>query len=115
MPRDLEITQQGSITGNLVSDIDALAQKVRIKLKTFLGEWPLDSTVGIPYFEQVLVRNQNSTAVEGLLISQIESTPGVNEVTEFNLTFNKATRRSNISFTATTESEVIDLDFDIGI
>jgi len=33
---------------------EAIAQAARCRLRTFLGEWFLDSSIGVPWFEQVL-------------------------------------------------------------
>ena len=35
------------------------AQQIKIALLTFFGEWEFDTSIGIPYLEQILVKTPN--------------------------------------------------------
>lgn len=39
-----------------IDDVERVAQQIKIQLLTFLGEWFLDVTHGVPYLEYVLVK-----------------------------------------------------------
>ncbi len=65
------------------SDTDAIAQAISIRLKTLAGEWFLDTTIGIPYFTEILGKKRNDRFLRHLLLSQIENTPGVRQITDF--------------------------------
>ncbi|HCU24075.1 MAG TPA: hypothetical protein DF383_03580, partial [Deltaproteobacteria bacterium] len=64
----------------LTTDIEAIRQHLLVKFRIFLGEWFLDTRVGLPYFEEIFVKNPNLAAVSELLKLEITDTPGVIEL-----------------------------------
>lgn len=94
---DLDVTN-GNVT--LVSDYDAIAQHLSIRLQTFLGEWFLDSQIGVPYFEEIFIKNPNKLVVETRFRQVIEGTPGIDSIVGFNYNFNGSTRALSVSFEA---------------
>lgn len=81
-----------------------VSQKLRIRLSFFLGEWYLNINKGIPYFESVFVKNPNISFIEDLIIFEITTCPGVEELLELNLTVEKSTRELIIDFKARLEN-----------
>lgn len=55
---------------------ESVAQKLRVRLRLFRGEWFMDTSVGVPYYTDVLGRHPLS-AVEALLRQAIVTCPGV--------------------------------------
>jgi hypothetical protein len=86
---------------------EAIAQKIRIRLRFFKGEWYLDKRQGIPYWTRVLVKNPDLPGIESMFRRVIAGTPGVAVVNRLNITFDTATRASTIAFTATTDDGVV--------
>lgn len=68
----------------LVQNSDAVAQYLRARLFTFLGEWFLDKSIGIPYFEEIFKKNINTVVVDSILKEKILTCPGIIELLEFN-------------------------------
>ena len=62
-----------------------VANKIRIRLKTFKNEWYLNINAGLPYYESILIKNPNLDYVADLYITEILGTEGVKEIDEFNL------------------------------
>lgn len=87
----------------LVEDAEAIAQEIRIGLKLFQGEWFLDQRVGMPYIQQILVKNPNLDVLQNLFVQAIESVPGVATVDDCALTLDNETRTLLVTFTATTD------------
>lgn len=88
----------------LVSGIDQISQNLNIRLRFFLGEWYLDTTVGVPYYQFFFVKNPNRIQVETFLKDEIIRTPGVIELTSFSSDFKGTTRDFSVKFSAQTES-----------
>lgn len=88
----------------LISDGDSIKQAVRARLRTLQGEWFLDTTLGVPYEQQVLVKNPNIPALSAVFRSAIETVDGVDEVTELSLNFDAAERTLEVTFKASTDT-----------
>lgn len=86
----------------------AIQQHILQRLRTFLGEWFLDNTIGIPFYQSIFVKNPSIGTVNGLFISEIIQTPGVVALTRYAFTANSANRSLDASFTALTSSGVVD-------
>lgn len=62
---------------------EIVAQRLKITLYTFLGEWFLDTALGVPYFQQVFGKNRSKNAVDVIFQNIIAADPGVIEIREF--------------------------------
>jgi hypothetical protein len=99
---DIEIDEA---TGDLVlvDGVDAIAQDCDVRLKFFLGEWYLDTRLGVPYYQQILGQKPRLTAVKGIFRKAILSTPGIRSFLEpLEITFDGPTRTLGVSFRADT-------------
>src|SRR6478752_2230488 len=72
----------------LTSDVDPrgahpVLQDILTRLRTFQGEWFLDTTIGVPYYQTILVKAPDMTAIATALKDQILSTPGVLTLNQF--------------------------------
>ena len=75
---------------------EVVAQRLSIRLKTFLGEWFLDVEYGVPYYQQILAKKTTKVAVDRIFQQQILSERGVRELVSFSSTFEN--RQYNMSF-----------------
>jgi hypothetical protein len=89
------------------SIIDWVVQKLRVKLRTFLGEWYLDTTRGLPYFK-VLEKNPNTKILEAAIKQSILEEEEVQEITQFSMTYDnsKRTLKPNFSVRVSTGETV---------
>jgi len=85
---------------SLVTGDDAIVQNLRIRFQFVLGEWFLDSRIGIPYFAEILIKNPDLTRVRGIFRQAILTTPGIDSLEEFTLDFDRAIRRLTLEFIA---------------
>lgn len=102
---NLKLATDGDLdfsTGNLqiVTGTAEIAQKVSVRLKFFLGEWFLDQRLGIPYFQQVFIKNPQFSVLNNLFRGVVVNTPGIAEVQSFSLALNSATRTLTVTFLA---------------
>lgn len=99
---DLAVSSSGDI-----SITDSVSQAIKIRLQWFAGEWKFNEELGIPYFDEVLVKGGNDFRTEQLIREQILSVDEVTEVISLTITANKAERTLTISFEAKAGSEYI--------
>lgn len=99
---DLDLSTGGL---ELITGTDEIVQKLVTRLQFFLGEWFLDARQGIPYFEDVLVKNPDLVAIQGIFREAILETPGVAALLGvIETTVDSALRILSVSFTAQLES-----------
>ena len=70
---------------SLVSGVDQIMQNIDIRMRFFLGEWFLDVNAGLPYYTNVLKKDFEVGLLESSFKAQILGTPGVNNLSEFDL------------------------------
>jgi hypothetical protein len=78
-------------------------QRIAISLDIFLGEWFLDIRIGVPYHRDILIKNPNPEVVRSVFRKALLLVPGIVEVTEIEVTLNKATRAGRVDFVAVYE------------
>ncbi len=107
---DLYLDSTGSTTS--VTGREAIAQHVLIRLRFFLGEWHLDRREGVPYWQQILVRNPDMAAVTEAFRQTVARTPGIASVRTLVLALDGPSRTLTISRleAVTTEGEAITQD-----
>lgn len=107
---DLEIGEE-SFDLSLVGDTDLTeytAQKLKIRLWFFLGEWFLDTAEGTPFYQEILVKNPRVPRIETLLKARILESPNIESLESFASEYDNARRRFDVQFEAkTTEGEPI--------
>jgi hypothetical protein len=100
-----------SIGLELVDGTDAIAQHLLIRLRFVQGEYFLDTRRGIPYFEDILIKNPDLLAIRAIFREAIRETPGVISITRFDMFVNTATRRLRTDFTVLVTTQTEPLDF----
>jgi len=98
---DLKLSGSGDIIlANSVS------QKIKIRIRWFLGEWRWNREVGLPYFENLFQKRPDTPYFENLVKNELLA---VDEVTDavVTITSDPVTRKARIQFTAYTEMEAI--------
>lgn len=99
---DLYVSPQGDIAlGNSV------AQKIRIRLLWFEGEWRWDVDEGLPYMSDLLIKNPDIDTFESMVRSKIFEVEEVTDVREVLIAYDRQTRIATIRYTALTDYETI--------
>lgn len=63
--------------------VDDLAQRLQIRLNTFQGEWFMDSTLGIDYFNRVFGKNRSKTAIDAIMQAEILKEPDALQIVSY--------------------------------
>lgn len=83
----------------LTDSIDLARQRLKQRLLTILGEWFLDESIGIPYFQEIFKKGVNESRVRSLFLSVIKNTENINKIEFFDLDFTESTRTLTVNFT----------------
>lgn len=109
--RDLKLADEGAgdlVIENgdlaLVADEPAVRQAINIGLRFYQGEWFLDETAGIPWFERVFIKGANYNEVRQWIRLTILAVPDVRDVTSTTFAYARATRELSVNFIVTTTS-----------
>ena len=95
-----------SKTGDLVLE-DSVAQKIRIRLLWFEGEWRWNREEGMPYFDRLLIKNPDLDSFESVVRGRIFEVEEVTDVKNVEISFDRKTRNAVIRFVAQTDQETI--------
>lgn len=101
---DLMIKDQKLV---IVDGINQKAQQIKVVLLTFLGEWFLDTTIGLPYFDEVLVKNPERSRIQSIFRRKIMGVKGVLGVERLSLDFDLRERTLFVAFSARTRDGVV--------
>ena len=93
----------------LVTDIDLIRQRIKQRLLTILGEWFLNTQIGLPWFRELNKKRTSEARVRALLIRQIRETEGVTDISRFELEFDSQSRTLAVSFAVVTPSGALEM------
>ena len=100
----------------IIFGIDAIVQAIKTRLLFFLGEWFLDNTAGVPWFDSVLKKGVDPKEIASLIKTEILQTEGVNSLLFFDLDFQALPRTLTVMFRVDTiEGETGEIPFDFTI
>ena len=91
----------------LIDNAERVAQQIKVKLLTFLGEWFLDTTWGVPYLEYILVKQPNQELIKQILSEQILSVDDVKSLNALELDYQVKVRTLIIGYEVSTEYGLI--------
>lgn len=83
-------------------------QDILQTLRFYFGEWFLDNTKGIPWIQQIFVKNPNEAAINAILMNSIMSVKGVISLNTYTFDFNTAARTFKVTFSVTSTAGKID-------
>lgn len=86
---------------SIVDGSDAIAQDLQQTLQVWLGEWFLNNTVGIPFKQQILVKNPNIDLVQADILNAASAVPGVATINNLALDYDVSNRSLTISMNGT--------------
>lgn len=117
-PRDFKLGTDGDLDVSsgaleLVRGTDAILQSIKCRLQFFKGECFWDRSAGIPYFEDVFVKSPDANVLQSVFRAALLETPGVLEIVDLSLSFDRATRRLSVAFNVS--SDVGELDSEVTI
>lgn len=107
---DLVITKGGDIVL-----ADSVRQAIRIRLLWFAGEWRFNTGYGIPYYDEVYIKNPNLEKIKLILSREIHNVDEVVDVQNMDIVMDKQNRVANVTFTVYTNEETFDMEVALGV
>lgn len=98
--KDILINKNGDLVVNETTGIqitDSVAQAIAIRLRWFFNEWRFAPQYGVPYFEEILVKNPNNLRVRQIIRDEILSVEEVEQLIRLDIVVTPD-RKANISF-----------------
>ncbi len=106
MPTDILLDKNGDILVSDTADITpkySVRQDVKIRLQWFFEEWRFAPEYGLPYFDEVFIKNPNLDRIAQIIREEAAKVTDVTEVRDVRVTYDKTTRSAAISFTIITD------------
>lgn len=100
---DIDLESQNM---RLTSDIngESIAQRLKITLWMFKGEYFFNEDFGVPYFQTIFVKGISREEIDTVFKSIILNVPGVIELLEYSSEFDRSTRAFSLKFKVRAES-----------
>ena len=110
---DIDITG-GVLT--LDSGSASVSQHLFIRLRTFYSEWFLDTTIGLPYFQQIMgVKNPSPILLNAIFRREILKAPGVTAVNALGFQIDSETRNLVVTASIASQDGIIDFSTELGV
>jgi hypothetical protein len=91
----------------IIHGIEAIAQRIRVRFRWFLGEWFLDQRQGVPYYAHILIKNPDPILISYVFRQVLLKTPGVASVSNFQASIDRRSRMLTVDFEATLDDGTI--------
>ncbi len=104
--------EHDSTTNNLkiVDGREEIRQIILANLETFEGEWFLDTTIGVPWFSEILQKNISLNKVDGIIIGVISSSRGVVSLLSYESSVDAKARTYSMEFVAQTAYGILNFN-----
>ena len=83
-----------------IGGAEQIAQLVKCRLLTLLGEWKQDTSLGIPWFEGIFTKTVRPADIQLTIANIIRGTAGVQQLISIELDADYRARTLTITFTA---------------
>lgn len=108
---DIDVDNRGKML-LLATKQELVKQRLQIKLKTFKGEWWLDTSFGIPYRDTgdgkaIVGKGLTKKDIDSIYIAAINEDQDVNSIEYFYSEYNSMQRIYNVSFEVRTSDELL--------
>jgi hypothetical protein len=88
----------------------SLPQRIKQKLLSFRGEWFLDETRGLPFIEEILVKDYNLSRIEAIYLQELKNIEGISEILAFDISVDDRTRKMTINIRVlSTNNETVEI------
>jgi hypothetical protein len=99
----------------MIDRADEVRQLLRSRIRTFQGEWFLDTSIGLPYHQSIFVKGTRPETVASYIKREILGCPGVLSLNEYSQDFNSQNRQLAANFRVqVTDNEILTVNEVVG-
>lgn len=109
--KDLLLGDSGDLLLDETGDIqitDSIKQAIEIRLKWFANEWKLGPEFGIPYYEEVFVKNPSELLIEEKMRDAIMSVDEVKDIVSFDMSFDIRLRKLTVTYVVSVGENLVE-------
>lgn len=99
----------------MVDGAEEIRQLLIARLQTFYGEWFLDTSVGIPYFEVIFQKGINPSIIYSVFVEAITNTDGVLELEQLDILTETGSRQGQVDIACRVDGGLIKFTMPIGV
>lgn len=92
----------------IIDENDRIRQQLKVHLLTAQGEWYLNISHGVPYFEDIWRKAVDRALIEDVFKSEIVKVDDITEITSFNMELDSVNRILDLTFSVKTTFGRID-------
>lgn len=92
----------------MVTGTSEIMQAIKQNLETVLGEVWLDTSIGVPWFDEIFEKGTSQKKTDAILINEIASTPGVISLAGYSSEIDQRSRTITVEFQAYTVEGILD-------
>lgn len=104
---DLALSQNNL---TMISGKPEIMQIIKLNLQSVAGEWFLDETLGLPWFDQILEVQNSDTNLDTIFLDSIRTSDGVLSVLRFETELDRGLRVLRIAFAVVTADGILEFD-----
>jgi hypothetical protein len=115
---DILLTRDGDLFVNDQGDIQlttSVRQSVIIHLQWFFSEWKFSPQFGLPYFEEVFIKNPDLQRIRRIVRDEVEKVEAVVEARNITIDLDNYTRKAIITLEVVTTSDFFREEIEINV
>lgn len=85
-----------------------VAQRLKIRLQTFQGEYFMNLQAGVPYYQRIFGKIKNKSTIDTIFQSEILADEGVIELVDYQSTLDNTLRFLTVTFSVRTSDGITD-------
>lgn len=109
--KDILLDGNGDIKLDAKGDLqftDSVSQAIAIRLRWFQNEWKLGPALGIPYYEEVFIKNPSTLLLEDRIMEAIYDVDEVDDIESLVLNLDRYTRVLTVTYRVIAGDEAIE-------
>lgn len=102
-----DLAIQGQDLAPLLTDVDSISSDIKATILLVSGEWFLDTSQGIPWFDLFQSKGAPVNRLRSLLVTAVGARLGVIQVLNLSISVNSPARTASVSFTVQTDAGLL--------